>query len=246
MLGKAARTAVGTKRGRKASKKVLKTAVGTRTGRKAIKAGAKTAARAGKGAGKGAGKAGLKAGKARASSSIPGESGGARYIKYGLFAIIGFTAGALLARSREDGASSSYTGTTGHHAPDAGSPAGQRGQTWGTGSPLGAAGGAGSAAEAPPQGPERARSESQPLIGEEPRPQADIATEKQQEVEQRVRTRIGEDPRTQDMPRVNVEVNDGVAELRGVAPSEDVKRAVGEIAEQTEGVREVRNLLSVG
>ena len=38
-----------------------------------------------------------------------------------------------------------------------------------------------------------------------------------------MRTSIGEDPRTADMPRVNVEVNDGVADLRGVAPSEDAK-----------------------
>ena len=48
-----------------------------------------------------------------------------------------------------------------------------------------------------------------------------------------------------DMPRVNVEVNDGVAELRGPAPSEDAKLAAGEIAAQTPGVREVRNLLTV-
>jgi osmotically-inducible protein OsmY len=48
-----------------------------------------------------------------------------------------------------------------------------------------------------------------------------------------------------DMPRVNVEVNDGVAELRGTAPSEDAKTAAGEIASSVEGVREVRNLITV-
>jgi osmotically-inducible protein OsmY len=44
---------------------------------------------------------------------------------------------------------------------------------------------------------------------------------------------------------VNVEVNDGVAELRGTAPSEEAKTAVGEIASGTEGVSEVRNLLII-
>jgi osmotically-inducible protein OsmY len=69
--------------------------------------------------------------------------------------------------------------------------------------------------------------------------------EQQEEVEQRIRTQIGEDPRTMDMPRVNVEVNDGIAELRGEAPSEEAKAAAGEIASGVEGVREVRNLITV-
>jgi osmotically-inducible protein OsmY len=69
--------------------------------------------------------------------------------------------------------------------------------------------------------------------------------EEQGDLEQRIRTNIGEDPRTAEMPRVNVEVNDGVAELRGVAPSEDAKLAAGEIAQAVEGVREVRNLITV-
>ena len=85
---------------------------------------------------------------------------------------------------------------------------------------------------------------SGPLIGEQ---HGDVegVGEQQEEVEQRIRTRIGEDPRTAEMPRVNVEVNDGVAELRGVAPSEDAKLAAGEIAPEVEGVREVRNLITV-
>ena len=48
-----------------------------------------------------------------------------------------------------------------------------------------------------------------------------------------------------EMPRVNVEVNDGIAELRGVAPSEEAKLAAGEIAQEVDGVREVRNLITV-
>ena len=87
---------------------------------------------------------------------------------------------------------------------------------------------------------------SGPLIGEEHRPESDVGTGQQEEVEQRIRTRIGEDSRTSEMPRVNVEVNDGVAELRGVAPTAEAKDAAGEIAAGVEGVDEVRNLIEVG
>jgi osmotically-inducible protein OsmY len=83
------------------------------------------------------------------------------------------------------------------------------------------------------------------LIGEQHRGGVEGVGEQQEEVEQRIRTRIGEDPRTADMPRVNVEVNDGVAELRGAAPSEEARQAAGEIAQESEGVREVRNLITV-
>ena len=64
--------------------------------------------------------------------------------------------------------------------------------------------------------------------------------------EQRIRTRVGEDPRTLGMQRLNVEVNDGVAEIRGIAPTEDAKAAVQDIASNTEGVREVRMMMTVG
>ena len=83
-----------------------------------------------------------------------------------------------------------------------------------------------------------------PLIGEHHGTVEGVG-EEQDDLEQRIRTNIGEDPRTAEMPRVNVEVNDGVAELRGVAPSEDAKLAAGEIAQAVEGVREVRNLITV-
>lgn len=211
--------------------------------------GARVAPRAGRAAGKGA----LKLGKGQArlarravSSSEPASS---RFLKYGFFALIGFAIGSLVARSasRDDGASSSFTGTTGHHSPDPGSPAGQRGETWGSGTPLGT-----SAQHQRPEEPNRTGSErafsdpsSGPLVGEQHRGQAGEIPTQQQEIENRIRTQIGEDPRTMDMPRVNVEVNDGVAELRGPAPSEDAKLAAGEIAAQTPGVREVRNLLTV-
>jgi hypothetical protein len=67
----------------------------------------------------------------------------------------------------------------------------------------------------------------------------------EQELEQRIRTRVGEDPRTSDVPRLDVEVDDGVAEIRGEVHSDDEKCAVEEIATDVEGVAEVRNLLAV-
>ena len=70
-----------------------------------------------------------------------------RYLKYGvLHPGIGLAVGAAISRSKQgesSGESSSFTGTTGYHSPDAGSPAGQRGETWGSGTPTGTAGGAG-------------------------------------------------------------------------------------------------------
>lgn len=238
-MRRVAKTAVGTKTGRKVSKKAIKTAAGTRTGRKALKAGAKTAGKAGIKAGK----TGLKAGKVGAkhkASKAATPSGNQGWMKFGLIAVAGFALGALFGRSKSNGASSDYTSTTGHHAPDPDSPAGQRGQTWGSGSSLSNAGGGAGAAGGSAIGPTSA-----PLAGEQRRPQADIGTERQQEVEQRLKTQLGEDPRTQNMPRVNVEVNDGIADLRGPAPTEAAKQAAGEIALGTEGVREVRNLMTV-
>ena len=218
-----------------------------RSKRRAAKAGAKAGARVAPVAGRTAGKAAWKLGKAEAKlirrAMSAQESKKSRYFKYGIFTLIGLAIGAAIARSKKSDAldaSSSFTGTTGHHAPDPGSPAGQRGQTWGSGTPTGTAGGANRT------GAERDYSDpaSGPLIGEQ---HGDVegVGEEQGELEQRIRTNIGEDPRTAEMPRVNVEVIDGIAELRGVAPSEDAKLAAGEIAQGVEGVREVRNLIQV-
>jgi hypothetical protein len=234
------------------------------------KLGAKAGARAGKRAapvaGKAAGTAALKVGKGQAKlvrqALSSREPKGSRLLKYGFFALLGLAIGAAIARSRSGGApgeSSSYTGTTGHHSPDAGSPAGQRGETWGSGTPTGTAGGGGTSggasdpgAHQSPGDPNRTGAErgfsdpsSGPLIGEQHRGSVEGIGEQQEEVEQRIRTRIGEDPRTADLPRLNVEVNDGVAELRGPVPSEEAKQAAGEIAQETEGVREVRNLITI-
>ncbi|MDQ3183637.1 MAG: BON domain-containing protein [Actinomycetota bacterium] len=223
--------------------------------RKAARAGAKVGARVAPVAGRTAGKAVWKLGKGEArlirqamSSQEPKKS---RYLKYGFFILIGLAIGAAIARSKKgetSGESSSYTGTTGPHAPDPGSPAGERGATWGSGTPTGTAGGGGhqSPGDANRTGAERDYSDpsSGPLIGGQHGDVEGVGGQ-QEEIEQRIRTHMGEDPRTAEMPRVNVEVNDGIAELRGVAPSEDAKLAAGEIAQQVEGVREVRNLISV-
>ena len=220
-----------------------KKARGARAG---AKVGAKVAPKAGRAAGKIAWKAGKSEAKLIRRAMSAQQSRKSRYFKYAIFTLIGIAIGAAIARSRKDGAtsgeSSSFTGTTGQHTPDAGSPAGQRGETWGSGTPTGTAGGGG------PQGTGAARDYSDPssgpLIGEQHGPVEGVG-EEQKELEQRIRTNIGEDPRTAEMPRVNVEVNDGIAELRGVAPSEDAKLAAGEIAQAVEGVREVRNLITV-
>jgi hypothetical protein len=224
--------------------------------RQAAKAGAKAGRRVAPVAGKTAGKAALKVGRGQAKLARQAMSSreprGGKLLKYGFFALLGLAVGAAIARSRggdASGESSSYTGTTGHHSPDAGSPAGQRGETWGSGTPTGTAGGGGHQSPGDPNrtGGERDYSDpsSGPLIGEQHRGSVEGVPEQQEEVEQRIRTRIGEDPRTADLPRLNVEVNDGVAELRGPAPSEEAKQAAGEIAQETEGVREVRNLITV-
>src|SRR5919112_1242476 len=210
-----------------------------RNKRKAAKFGAKAGARVAPVAGRTAGKAAWKLGKGEAklirramSSREPKK---ARYLKYGLFVLIGLAIGAAIARSRK-----------GETSGESGTPAGQGGATWGSGTPTGTAGGQQSPTDANRTGAERDYSDPSagPLIGEE---HGDVegVGEQQKELEQRIRTHIGEDPRTAEMPRVNVEVNDGVAELRGAAPSEDAKLAAGEIAQQVEGVREVRNLIQV-
>ena len=209
-------------------------------------------------AARGVSKAALKGGSGVLS---PGQSAGPRYLKYGLFALAGFAVGALVARSgnRED--ASTITGTTGQHAPDFDSPAGQRGETWGSGTPTGDAGGATGTVSDPsrPESPQRPEDpnrtgtgrdysdpSSGPLIGRSHPTESppDIPVQ-HEEVENRIRTMVGEDSRTADLAHLNVEVNDGVADIRGEVHSEEERQAVEEIASGVEGVTEVRNLLTV-
>jgi hypothetical protein len=219
--------------------------------------GAAVGAKAARGAARGAGKMALKGG---ARAVTPRDPATTRYLRYGFFALVGFAIGALVARSgnRED--ASTFTGTTGQHTPDFGSPAGQRGETWGSETPTEAAGGAAGSVSDPtkpesaqrPEDPNRTGTgrdysdpSSGPLIGRTHRGRIGEVPEQQEEVENRIRTRVGEDSRTADLPHLNVEVNDGVADLRGEVHSEDERQAVEAIASSVEGVTEVRNLLTV-
>ena len=219
--------------------------------------GAAVGAKAARGVARGAGKMALKGG---ARAVTPRDPATTRYLRYGFFALVGFAIGALVARSgnRED--ASTFTGTTGQHTPDFGSPAGQRGETWGSETPTEAAGGATGSVSDPtkpesaqrPEDPNRTGTgrdysdpSSGPLIGRTHRGRIGEVPEQQEEVENRIRTRVGEDSRTADLPHLNVEVNDGVADLRGEVHSEDERQAVEEIASSVEGVTEVRNLLTV-
>jgi hypothetical protein len=219
--------------------------------------GAAVGAKAAKGAARGAGKMALRGG---ARAVTPRDPATTRYLRYGFFALVGFAIGALVARSGNKEDASTFTGTTGQHTPDLGSPAGQRGETWGSGTPTGAAGGAAGTASDPttpesaqrPEDPNRTGTgrdysdpSSGPLVGRTHRGRIGEVPEQQEEVENRIRTRVGEDPRTADLPHLNVEVNDGVADLRGEVHSEDERQAVEEIASSVEGVTEVRNLLTV-
>ncbi len=215
---------------------------GAKGGKLGARVGARLAPKAGRVAGRGAWRAGRGQAKLVKRALGSREPRAARYVKYGFFALAGLAIGAVLSRfgSRDD-TSSSFTGTTGD-------------QTWGTGTAgqtdVGTVPSEHQSPEDPNRtGPERGYSDPStgPLIGRdrpsEPPPEIPVQHE---EIENRIRTRIGEDPRTMEMPHVNVEVNDGVAELRGVAPSEEAKQAAGEIAASVEGVSEVRNLITVG
>lgn len=72
-----------------------------------------------------------------------------------------------------------------------------------------------------------------------------MVPEQQEDIEQRIRSALGQDDRTKDIPKPNVTVSEGIAELRGPVPTEVAKSAAAEIANGIEGVREVRNLLVV-
>ncbi len=212
---------------------------------KVLKGGAKS--KATRKAASGASKAALKGGSRVLS---PGKSAGPSYLKYGLVALVGFAVGALVARSgnRED--ASTFTGGIDQNLPNFGSGGAAAG--FGAGqSPQPESGVA-----TPPlqrsEDPNRTGAErdysdpsSGPLIGRSHRGRIGDVPVQEEEVENRIRTRVGEDPRTSDLPHLNVEVNDGVADIRGEVHSEEEKQAVQEIASNVEGVTEVRNLLTV-
>jgi hypothetical protein len=235
--------------------KAAGTLFGTRTGRKAT-------VKAGKAASKAAAKSGKAQAKLAKNALRSSEPSGSRFLKYGIFALGGFAIGALLARARGN-QDPSFTEGTGQHSPDAGSPAGRRGETWGSGTPTGSTSGGSQQGASPesgiaqpplqrPEDPNRTGTERDysdpsggPLIGRSHDPERGDVPVQYEEIEDRIRTRIGEDPRTLGLQHLNVEVNDDVVDIRGVAPSQDAKEVVGEIAAEIPGVREVRNLMTV-
>lgn len=232
--------------------KAAGTLFGTKTGRKAT-------ATAGKAAGKAAAKTAKAQAKLARQALSSSEPSGSRFLKYGLFALGGFAIGALVARSSGgSNESSSSTDGSGQYNSDADGPAGRRGETWGSGTSTGSQQGTApesGVAEPPLQKPEDPNSvgadrgysdpSAGPLIGRSHDPERGDVPVQYEELENRIRTRIGEDPRTLGMQHLNIEVNDDVADIRGVAPSQSAKEAVSEIAADTPGVREVRNLMTV-
>lgn len=225
------------------------------------KGGAKVAKTAGRQAVRGA-KTQAKLTQQAASSSEPRST---RYVKYAVFAVAGFAVGSMLGRAggsgQQSGTSSSFSGGTGQHSPESGSPAAERGQTWGSGSSVGSSssGNSGSSASGPSRpggyqapgdpneiGADRDFSDpnSGPLVGETGHPEMDM-TERNQITEQQIRTGIGEQVDTEGLPKINVEVNDGIVELRGPVPSEDIKQTIERVASETSGVREVRSSITV-
>lgn len=185
----------------------------------------------------GAGKAAIKGG---ARAITPREPATTRFLKYGVFALAGFAVGALIARA---GKETEVSAPWGSETPFGGTPGGAAGGVTDVGTTP--------AEHQRPEDPNRTGAEreysdpsSGPLVGRRHGPIVDDIPEQQEEIEQRIRTQVGEDPRTLGMERLNVEVNDGIADIRGIAPSENARTAVTEIAEATEGVREVRNLMT--
>ena len=206
------------------------TLFGTKTGRRATALAGRTALKAGKA------QAGLA--KQALSSSEPV---GPRLLKYGLFALGGFAIGALVARSAGGSEDSSSSAESTLQQSSDGADQGTQPES--------------GVAEAPLQQPEDPNSTGAergysdpsggPLIGRSHNPEAGDVPVQHEEIENRIRTRIGEDPRTLGLQHLNVEVNDDVADIRGVAPSQNAKEAVSEIAAETPGVREVHNLMTV-
>ena len=203
--------------------------LGTTTGRKA-------AVKAGKVASKAAAKTGKAQARLAKQALSSSEPTGSRLLKYGLFALGGFAIGALVARA-SGGEDSSSTDPA----------AERRGETWGSGTPSGTAQQFQKPEDTNRTGAEREYSDpsSGPLIGRSHDPGKGDVPVQYEERENRIRTRIGQDPRTLGLQHLNVEVNDDVADIRGVAPSQDVKEMVSEIAADTPGIREVRNLMTV-
>ncbi|MDP1809289.1 MAG: BON domain-containing protein [Actinomycetota bacterium] len=65
------------------------------------------------------------------------------------------------------------------------------------------------------------------------------------QITQRVRTKIGENPRTRHMPRINVDTADRIVTLRGRVQAEAERQALEDIALADPDVQEVVNKVTV-
>src|SRR5919108_2260109 len=93
---------------------------------KGARLGAKVGTRVAPKAGKAAWKLGKAEGRLVRRAIRPQEPKGLRFLKYGFFALAGLAIGSFIAHRKHASDTSSFTDTTGQHAPEAGSPAGQR------------------------------------------------------------------------------------------------------------------------
>ena len=65
-------------------------------------------------------------------------------------------------------------------------------------------------------------------------------------INQRVKTAIGENSRTAQIPRLNIDTYDGIVTIRGHVENEHLKRAAEDVAGSIKGVREVVNKITFG
>jgi osmotically-inducible protein OsmY len=86
---------------------------------------------------------------------------------------------------------------------------------------------------------------SRPSPGEGQEPRAEAPGEPGG-IEERIRARIEEDPRTRDLPSLSIEVDEGMAQIDGNAQSSEAKEALTELVRDVEGVNIVVNRVTVG
>ena len=64
-------------------------------------------------------------------------------------------------------------------------------------------------------------------------------------MEERIRARVGEDPRTRDLPSPGIKVEDGMVWIEGRVPSSEAREALTEVVGDVEGVNIVVNRVLV-
>lgn len=65
-------------------------------------------------------------------------------------------------------------------------------------------------------------------------------------INQRVKTEIGENPKTGHIPRLNIDTFEGVVTIRGHADNEHLVRDVEDVAGRVKGVRKIVNKMTSG